>query len=261
MTWTAPELHRDEPPEVADESTSLPAFLDYHRQTLLWKCAGLTGEQLKLRAVPSSTLSLLGLVRHLTDVERSWFRRRFAGEPVEMTYSTDEEPDADFDDLDSAGAEAVLAAYLAEIEACLLGLPGDAPYSVTKHAAVGFAEWLAFSYRPRGVRVSALCPYGVRTGLLMPAIEAGHIAGDSISQAGPILEPAEVAESVVTGLADERFLILPHPEVGRMYSRKAADPDAWIAEQAEAVSRRRENRRQNRRQSGRGSRLDVPGTK
>ncbi|HEX7660766.1 MAG TPA: SDR family oxidoreductase [Pseudonocardiaceae bacterium] len=143
----------------------------------------------------------------------------------------------------------------------LLGLPGDAPYSVTKHAAVGFAEWLAFSYRPRGVRVSALCPYGVRTGLLMPAIEAGHIAGDSISQAGPILEPAEVAESVVTGLADERFLILPHPEVGRMYSRKAADPDAWIAEQAEAVSRRRENRRQNRRQSGRGSRLDVPGTK
>lgn len=124
MTWTAPELHRDEPPEVADESTSLPAFLDYHRQTLLWKCAGLTGEQLKLRAVPSSTLSLLGLVRHLTDVERSWFRRRFAGEPVEMTYSTDEEPDADFDDLDSAGAEAVLAAYLAEIEACRAAVAG-----------------------------------------------------------------------------------------------------------------------------------------
>ncbi|WP_103337760.1 SDR family NAD(P)-dependent oxidoreductase [Amycolatopsis sp. CA-126428] len=121
----------------------------------------------------------------------------------------------------------------------LLGLPGDAPYSVTKHATVGLAEWLAFTYRPRGVHVSALCPLGVRTGLLMPAVEHGHLAGAMVEAAAPIIEPAEVAEAVVRGIDAERFLILPHPEVAAMHAAKAADPDAWIAEQADASARRR----------------------
>lgn len=121
----------------------------------------------------------------------------------------------------------------------LLGLAADAPYSVTKHAAVGLAEWLAFTYRPRGIKVSALCPLGVRTGLLMPAVEAGHASGVAIAKAAPILEPAEVAEAVVRGFATERFLILPHPEVADMHTRKVADLDAWIAEQADVGSARR----------------------
>ncbi|HWE89912.1 MAG TPA: SDR family oxidoreductase [Pseudonocardiaceae bacterium] len=129
----------------------------------------------------------------------------------------------------------------------LLGLQGDAPYSVSKHAAVGFAEWLAFTYRPRGIRVSALCPLGVRTGLLMPAVESGHAAGAAIADAGRIMEPAEVAEVVVQGFADERFLILPHPEVAEMHARKVADPDAWIAEQAAAGSRHSRQSRQSLR--------------
>jgi NAD(P)-dependent dehydrogenase (short-subunit alcohol dehydrogenase family) len=110
----------------------------------------------------------------------------------------------------------------------LLGLPGDAPYSVTKHAAVGLAEWLAFTYLPRGVRVSALCPLGVRTDLLMQGVDAGHPSAQAVLAAGPVLEPVDVAEAVVTGLDSERFLILPHPEVARSTVAKATDPDAWI---------------------------------
>ena len=72
---TAPEVQRPRVPRVADERAMLEAWLDYHRATLLMKCAGLTDEQLKLRSAEPSTLSLLGLVRHLTDVERGWFRR------------------------------------------------------------------------------------------------------------------------------------------------------------------------------------------
>ena len=120
----------------------------------------------------------------------------------------------------------------------LLGLPGDAPYSVTKHAAVGLAEWLAFTYLPRGVRVSALCPLGVRTDLLMPGVEAGHPAARAVLAAGAVLEPAEVAEAVVAGLDEERFLILPHPDVARSTVAKATDPDAWIRATAGHRSRR-----------------------
>ena len=87
----------------------LESWLDYHRDTLRWKCAGLTDEQLKRRACPPSTLSLLGLVRHMNEVENSWFGS-FVGE-VSTVYSTDEWPDADFDDLDSADAEADFVAF------------------------------------------------------------------------------------------------------------------------------------------------------
>ncbi|MPZ00272.1 MAG: SDR family NAD(P)-dependent oxidoreductase [Actinophytocola sp.] len=112
----------------------------------------------------------------------------------------------------------------------LLGLPGDAPYSVTKTAAVGLAEWLAATYRRSGVTVSALCPLGVRTGLLMRALTAGHPAARAVADFGPILDADEVADVALEGIADERFLILPHPDVAQLYAKKAADPEGWLTE-------------------------------
>jgi uncharacterized damage-inducible protein DinB len=118
VTWTAPDIIRanvDDSP-VAGERAMLDGWLDYHRQTLLFKCAGLTAEQLKQRSVEPSPLSLLGLVRHMAEVERAWFRRRFGGEQVEYLYCTDDNMDADLDDVDSADAEAALATFRAELE-------------------------------------------------------------------------------------------------------------------------------------------------
>jgi hypothetical protein len=115
MTWTAPEAPRVEPDRVADERTSLEQWLDYHRQTLLWKCAGLTAEELKRRAVPPSRLSLLGLVRHMTEVERWWFRMHGAGEDLTFPY----DPDGvglDFDEVDDADAPGNLDAFAAECD-------------------------------------------------------------------------------------------------------------------------------------------------
>ena len=100
MTWTAPEVKRSDPPLVAGEREALEAWLDYHRDTLLAKCAGLTAEQLRRRAVPPSSLSLLGLVRHMTDVERWWFGVHAANQDLEPVYSTETNLNADFDDLD-----------------------------------------------------------------------------------------------------------------------------------------------------------------
>src|SRR6476661_9656302 len=82
VTWIAPEVERPEGPLTGPERPMLQAFLDWQRATLLYKCAGLTGEQLARRAIPPSELSLLGLLRHMTKVERVWFRMRFAGEQV-----------------------------------------------------------------------------------------------------------------------------------------------------------------------------------
>ena len=115
--WTAPVVDRPGGPNIAPERVAMETMLDHHRATLLWKCGGLTGEQLAARTVPTSTMSLLGLVRHLSDVERSWFRRRIAGEPIEALYWSDASPDGDFDDLDPAGAEPDFATYAAEVEA------------------------------------------------------------------------------------------------------------------------------------------------
>ncbi|SDD93364.1 SDR family oxidoreductase [Actinokineospora iranica] len=111
----------------------------------------------------------------------------------------------------------------------LLGLPSDAPYTVTKHAAVALAEWLAYTYGHLGIGVSALCPMGVRTDFLMPGVAAGHPAARAVAEFAPLLEAADVADAAVAGMAEERFLILPHAEVGEMHARKAADPDSWIA--------------------------------
>jgi uncharacterized damage-inducible protein DinB len=116
---------RTEPPDVADERSALQGWLDYHRQTLRWKCAGLTGEQLTVRPVPSSTLSLLGLLRHMAEVERGWFVRRFAGRgELPPLFWSDEFPDGDFDLTDAAEAEAdfgTYAAVCAEADAAAAG--------------------------------------------------------------------------------------------------------------------------------------------
>jgi uncharacterized damage-inducible protein DinB len=106
------------------ERAALDAWLDFQRQTLLSKCAGLTAEQLKRRAVPPSALSLLGLVRHLTDVERWWFRIHAGGQDVPFIYATSENEDADFDDLDGTDAGTVLEAYWAEVVAARLAVSG-----------------------------------------------------------------------------------------------------------------------------------------
>jgi len=100
------------------ERESLQSWLDYHRQTLLLKCQGLTGEQLAQRSAPPSTLSLLGLVRHMAEVERGWFRRGLdrQRDTLGYLYSSDEHPDADFDLTDPAGAEADFAAFRQECE-------------------------------------------------------------------------------------------------------------------------------------------------
>jgi uncharacterized damage-inducible protein DinB len=117
MTWTAPDVDRVEPHNPAPERAALQGWLDYHRATLRWKCAGLTGEQLVVRPVASSTLSLLGLVRHMAEVERAWFRRRLGGQDVGLLYCSDEFPDGDFDLADPAAAEADFAAFAAECAA------------------------------------------------------------------------------------------------------------------------------------------------
>jgi uncharacterized damage-inducible protein DinB len=116
MTWSAPKIERSTEPYVGQERAMLEGWLDYHRETLLFKCAGLTAEQLKLRSVEPSTMSLLGLVRHMADVERSWFRRRFLGEAVPPLFFSDDSPDGEFDDVDTADAEADFATFRAEVE-------------------------------------------------------------------------------------------------------------------------------------------------
>jgi hypothetical protein len=116
VTWTAPAVERAEPPYVAEERTRLDSWLDYHRATLLRKCAGLTGEQLARRPVSSSELSLLGLVRHMAANERIWFRIRFARSGVEDLYDDPEHPGGgEFALADPSGAQADLATFQREV--------------------------------------------------------------------------------------------------------------------------------------------------
>ena len=112
-----PKDDRAEPAQVADEHTLLEGFLDFHRQTLLWKCAELTDDQLRERPVPPSQLSLHGLVRHLADVERSWFRQRFAGQDLPDLFYTEDNPDGDFLDTADADPAADIATFRVEVEA------------------------------------------------------------------------------------------------------------------------------------------------
>ena len=105
----------------------------------------------------------------------------------------------------------------------LLSMPGSAPYSVTKHAALAFAEWLALSYSHRGLTVQAICPQGVRTPML-----AGSGAAAEQLLFDSAIEPEAVADATMAGIAGGRFLILPHPEVAGMYVGRAAETDRWL---------------------------------
>ena len=105
----------------------------------------------------------------------------------------------------------------------LLTMPGTAPYSVTKHAALAFAEWLAITYAHRGLTVQAICPLGVRTAMLDGSDRlAEKLLGDDA------IQPEAVADAVIEGIADGRFLILPHPEVAGMYAGRATETDRWL---------------------------------
>jgi NAD(P)-dependent dehydrogenase (short-subunit alcohol dehydrogenase family) len=114
----------------------------------------------------------------------------------------------------------------------LLTQVGAAPYSVTKHAAVAFAEWLSVTYGDRGVGVSCLCPMGVNTNMLNEGLEADDdataLGARTVAAAGAILEPEVVAARVLEAVAAETFLILPHPQVLDFFQRKAADYDRWL---------------------------------
>jgi NAD(P)-dependent dehydrogenase (short-subunit alcohol dehydrogenase family) len=135
-------------------------------------------------------------------------------------------------------ARAVLPGMLARGEGYLLNTAsaaglltnlGAAPYTVTKHAAVALAEWLAITHGDAGIRVSCLCPQGVRTPMLLGGLDARDPSGSAVLASGGMLEPEDVAEAVVQGLRAETFLILPHPEVREYMQRKAGDTDRWLA--------------------------------
>jgi NAD(P)-dependent dehydrogenase (short-subunit alcohol dehydrogenase family) len=132
-------------------------------------------------------------------------------------------------------ARAVLPSMLARGDGYLLNTAsaagllmniGNACYTATKHAAVGLAEWLAVAYGDRGIKVSCLCPQGVRTNMLLGA--PGDPSTEVVLAQGAI-EPEDVADAVVEGLRAERFLILPHPEVADYLRRKVEDPDRWLS--------------------------------
>jgi NAD(P)-dependent dehydrogenase (short-subunit alcohol dehydrogenase family) len=105
----------------------------------------------------------------------------------------------------------------------LLTMIGAAPYSVTKHGAYAFAEWLSLTYRHRGVKVHAICPQGVRTDMLTASGSAGELVLQPTA-----IEPEAVADALFAGIEEDRFLILPHPEVAGYYQARATDPDRWL---------------------------------
>lgn len=112
----------------------------------------------------------------------------------------------------------------------LLTALGAAPYAVSKHAAVAFAEWLAITYADRGIGVSALCPQAVRTKMVEDAMSGE--AGNAVKSAGRMLEPEDVADQVAAALAANQFLIVTHEETRDYVTRKVADPDKWIRNMA-----------------------------
>lgn len=146
MTWTAPDVTRPAVPRVADERTMLEAWLDFHRQTLLMKCAGLSAEQLKRRSAAPSTLTLHGLVRHMAQVERGWFRIGFAGQDLSSLYSTEAWPNADFDDLESADLETDLATFAEEVRLARAVTVGRALDDTFVHPRRGMAINLRWVY-------------------------------------------------------------------------------------------------------------------
>ncbi|MFC7866938.1 SDR family oxidoreductase [Streptomyces murinus] len=106
----------------------------------------------------------------------------------------------------------------------LLTMVGAPSYSVTKHGAYAFAEWLSLTYRHRGLKVHAICPEGVRTDMLAATGTAGEVV-----LVPTAIEPQDVADALFKGIEEDRFLILPHPETGARYQERAADPERWLA--------------------------------
>ena len=153
-----------------------------------------------------------------------------------FTPGDEQVPDADWQkiwDINVMGhiyaARAVLPSMLARGEgyllntasaAVLLSQIGSAPYAVTKHAAIGFAEWLSITYGAKGIKVSVLCPQAVRTAMTAGGTGAAGVDG--------MLEPEQLADTVIATLAEEKFLILPHPEVLTYMRRKTDDYDRWL---------------------------------
>jgi uncharacterized damage-inducible protein DinB len=137
MSWTAPDVTRTDETKSTEERATLDGFLDWYRATLLRKCSGLSADQLALRAVPPSNLSLLGLVRHMTEVERSWFRRRLAGEDIARVYLSDVTDDAALDEVRPETAEADFAAFAGEVDACRAAAAGYGLEATFVHPRAG----------------------------------------------------------------------------------------------------------------------------
>ena len=130
MTWIAPPAPRESEPFTGDERAMLQGWLDWHRNTLLGICAGLTADQLRTAAVEPSPLTLLGLVRHMAYVERWWFRKNACGEELPELYVTEENPDGEFD-VTHADAEADFATFADEVakaDAAVAGMPLEATF-------------------------------------------------------------------------------------------------------------------------------------
>ena len=118
--------------------------------------------------------------------------------------------------------------FVATVSAAgLLTMPGHAPYAVTKHAALAFAEWLSITYGDRGIKVSCICPLGVRTPMLEAALE-DSVGGAALLR-DELLEPSDVAEAVVAGIREERLLIFPHPQLAQYMAFKGGDNERWLA--------------------------------
>jgi hypothetical protein len=143
-TW--PTIERIHPPTTpVDERSSMESWLEFHRTTLLMKCAGLEPEQLALRSCPPSSLSLLGLVRHMTEVE-PWFHD-FDGEPPGEWYSTEDDPDGAFDSVDPSRADADLAAYHASVDRARRAVEGRGLDDVSPELDEGEAVSLRWIYQ------------------------------------------------------------------------------------------------------------------
>jgi len=111
------ETQRIDPPAAASELDMLLAWLEYHRATLAWKCEDLSPDDLRRRSVPPSTMSLLGLVRHMAEVERGWFQRGVAAEDAPPLYYSDADPDGDFDNVDTADVDEAFRTWNAQCRA------------------------------------------------------------------------------------------------------------------------------------------------
>ncbi|MEM7099064.1 MAG: SDR family oxidoreductase [Pseudomonadota bacterium] len=122
----------------------------------------------------------------------------------------------------------------------LLTQMDSGPYAVSKHAAVAFAEWVSINYADQGIGVSVLCPQAVRTNILGPNVGSARTSSGQASEDG-ILEPEVVADACIQAIHDEKFLVLPHPEVETYFQRKASDYDRWLSGMRRFKERLRSN--------------------